>query len=189
MPKIYSAAQAIMALGGHPDHRINYEKYSREFIGIEVTMRFLFADRKNLLGLEIGSNYGLYLHYLKYMQGINGISGIDIDPFAVKYGQSLGLPVCEGDARQLTASAGSLDVVITQHFLDPDYLSFPVWVVQEGVHRVLKPGAYHISDSEVNTWNPLDHGIARNLFSHHGFAEDVKVEMRELRNICIFQRI
>ncbi|OGC05670.1 hypothetical protein A2526_05340 [candidate division WOR-1 bacterium RIFOXYD2_FULL_36_8] len=148
----------------------NYEFSSVAiFRPIDITIRIVFGDRKDILGAQLGSNYGPYLFFLQRVREIQGIVGIDIDPIAISYANELGIKVLQHDAKQLPFEDSSLDLIFTNHFLDFMYCSIidsanglnprlgcPIFLksVFKEVYRVLKPGGIHIMQNEFPTHYP-----------------------------------
>jgi hypothetical protein len=187
LPEIERAPERIISLGGDPSRRIDYMKSPIAFVAIEVAMRFLFGNGKSLLGLQLASNYGPYLHYLR-SRGIHGITGIDTNPAAIRYGMEIGSNTKHGNALKLERPAQLYDVIITEHFIDLDYLICPTRVVRDQIAGVLKPNGFHLSDHEVSSWHPNE--IYFNGFSPpQGFSAEVVTEYSELGSVFAFQRL
>jgi SAM-dependent methyltransferase len=121
-------------------------KGSIDYASIETARWLLFGDQKNIQGVQLGCNFGPYLHYLKVACGIEGLVGIDQNPAAVEYARSIGAPVELGDIRDLSRFPDqSQELVVTHNLLDPLYLGFAIDPTLEEIDRILAPGGYHLS--------------------------------------------
>lgn len=139
----------------------NYD-FSFQSLGpIEMARRLVFQDSKPT-GAQLASNYGLYPLFLKEQVGLTKFYGIDSDPHAVAFAREIGAPVKEADARAIPFPDGSLDLIISSHFLDYSYISlidrlnhlcgkytedFQTTVSRE-IIRALKPGGWFLTQTE-----------------------------------------
>ena len=161
-PGTISANKYTELLLADPD---NYELlHASMFRPIHITMQIAFGDQKDLVGAQLGSSYGAYLLFLQEEMGMKGMVGIDVDPIAGKYAEKIGVRVLQHDARALPFENASLDVVFSNHFLDPLYCgiidaanglsagsncpSFFRDVLKE-IYRVLKPSGIYIMQNEL----------------------------------------
>lgn len=186
LPEITDAPVKIIGMGGNPSSRQEYKKDTSSYIGIEVTMRFLFLQRERISLLQLASNYGPYLHYLRYYDGMENVLGIDLAGLAVSYGKSIGSPVEWGDARQITLPSASWDAVITHDFLNTKDFKYPISLVRQDIHRLLKPNGWHISYGEHMTWTHTER--SRPFFSAQQFSDGAKLDFPELKPVMVFQK-
>jgi len=139
----------------------NYDFSFQSFGPIEMARRLVFQDQKPI-GIQLASNWGFYPLFLKGALGLTGFFGLDSDPYAVTYAQKIGAPVKEADARALPFPDGSLDLIVSSHFLDHSYISlidrlnhlrekytedFQTTVKRE-IIRALKPGGWFLTQTE-----------------------------------------
>ena len=125
----------------------------------DIHAALLCFTRKPLEGkrvLEIGPNYGPYMHYLQNKHGMV-TSGIDRNNAVIQYAvREGGLNFVNGDASELPFEDGSFDIVVSNSFLDLTYLAgvyqktaiFFMENVALQVLRVLKNGGYYFSQNE-----------------------------------------
>ena len=141
---------------------VSYDLSFQSFSPIEMARRLIFQDQKPV-GVQLASNWGFYPLFLKEALGLTGFFGLDSDPYAVAYAQKIGAPVIQADARALPFPDGTLDLVVSSHFLDFSYIKlidqlnylngkytedFQTTVRREIV-RVLKPGGWFLTQTEV----------------------------------------
>ncbi|MFA6170373.1 MAG: class I SAM-dependent methyltransferase [Candidatus Margulisiibacteriota bacterium] len=156
--KQLSQAQIMMQLATPANSDFSFQSFGP----IEMARRLIFLGQKPV-GIQLASNWGLYPLFLKEAIGLTGFSGIDCDPHAVAFAREIGAPVKEADARALPFPDGSLDLIISSHFLDHSYISlidrlnhlsghytedFQTTVRRE-IIRVLKPGGWFLTQTEV----------------------------------------
>jgi len=142
---------------------MNYQIYHQTFIPIEMARRIVFPDIKPA-GIQLASNWGVYPLFLKEQMGLTDFYGIDVDKAAIAYAEKIGAPVIEADARSLPFPAERFDLVFSSHFLDCSYFGFINSVkglswgeefinfrldVMREVYRVLRPGGWFITQTEV----------------------------------------
>lgn len=149
------------------DHLLPYLKASDYFMplsiyaGIHTAISFEYGFRglkgKNIL--EIGANWGPYMHYLRHEHGANTY-GVDTNQIAVEYARNGGLNFIPGDVSKMDFFQDNVfDIVVSRNFFDlayrylflnEDATSCMEKIIKE-VHRVMKPRGY--------------------FFSHEGYAE------------------
>jgi SAM-dependent methyltransferase len=171
----------------------NYLREPGDYFPIELTLRLLRKNKRNLNGLQLAANFGPYLLYLREQRGFTNFLGLDIDQHAVAYAREIGSPVIEGNAAKLPFAGKSLDLVISDHFLSLDYdplgdsASQPlpdfIGSVAGEVYRVLKPGGSFISlDEDV-------HLIPSSPFSPpQEYSAAAIAEFSGLKDLRVFQK-
>jgi SAM-dependent methyltransferase len=141
------------------------------FAGIHsaISMNYGFKELEGKNVLEIGANWGPYMHYLRHQYGANTY-GVDRNEIAVEYARQGGLNFIPGNASKMDFfQSNAFDMVISRHFLDYAYISqfffkktTPLMEnILTEVHRVLKPEGFFFSHEEdIENLSP-----AYNLFS------------------------
>jgi SAM-dependent methyltransferase len=175
----------------------NYLRHHWEYLDIEVPIRLLFGEDRGMRGLQLGSNFGPYLHYLKEKRNCPNFLGVDIDPVAVGYARSIGVPVVKASVTELPFAPGSFDLVFSQNLLVHDYERClePVRprdrsrVAALGeIFLVLRPGGRYISSLE--DWS--DQQIGGSGFRPHpAFQGDWfdEAEAPELKDLQVFEKV
>jgi len=113
-------------------------------------LKILFPGRTIINGLELGCNYGPYLHFLENKRGITGIRGAEIDELAVEYAQRNGVPVDKMNAANLPLESNSQEVVLSNNFLCPTHFQGHrgeeiMDSIAREIMRVLRPGGIYVS--------------------------------------------
>jgi len=175
----------------------NYLRHHWQYLDIEVAIRILYGEGRGMRGLQLGSNYGPYLHYLKEKRNCPNFLGVDIDPVAINYARSIGVPVLKASVTELPFAPGSFDLVFSQNLLVHDYelCLEPVRprdrsrVAALGeIFMVLRPGGIYLSSME--NWS--DQQIDRSGFRPHpAFQGDWfdKDKAPELSDLQVFEKV
>jgi SAM-dependent methyltransferase len=182
----------IIKLGFRPS---NYQQIPSYYLGIETMLHLLEISKKSKAMLQLASNYGPFLFYLKRMSEFNKIYGIDVDRFAVQYGNQIGNKVLLASAHCLPIADSTFDIVFSQNFIDFEYFRFSnvklattmaesVSRIMNEIYRVLRSGGVFISSLEIfadiddpKYWGPFD--------KRQVFAEQ---KSTPLSKICLFEK-
>lgn len=148
----------------------NYLKQPLEYLGVDVVVRLLFGDSRQVRGLQLASNYGPYLHYLQTSQPGQKMLGIDIDPLAVQYAHAIGVNVFRANATKLPFVENAFDLAFSHNFLIFNYKEWLEHIRPEGqntepfsarilseVYRILKPGGIFVSSQEYLEDDQVSH--------------------------------
>jgi|GEM_PF-2313994 len=178
----------------------NYLKQPLEYLGVEVVVRLLFGDGRQVRGLQLASNFGPYLHYLQTSQPGLKMLGIDIDLLAVQYAHSIGVNVFRANATKLPFVQNGFDLIFSHNFLIFNYKECLDQIRPEGqstepfsakvlseVSRVLKPGGIFISSQEFLSDDQVSQG---NLKPHPDFQGSWfdRRETPELKDLQVFKK-
>ncbi|MBU1026471.1 MAG: class I SAM-dependent methyltransferase [Candidatus Margulisbacteria bacterium] len=163
-PTVPNGADAVKAASNYlkeidPD---DLTRQPSEYAPIDTVLTLFHETIEGLRILQLGCNYGPYLHYLKHEKGGN-VSGIDVSRAAVLYAQEHGLDVREAYTSASPFEGSEFDVVISKNLLNLQYLSHilgyrrasnEILATLKEVYFVLKSGGIFISMLEDTELHP-----------------------------------
>lgn len=174
----------------------NYLRNHWEYLDIEVAIRLLYGGDRGLRGLQLGSNYGPYLHYLKEKRNCPNFWGVDVDRVAVEYARSIGITVVKAGVTGLPFEPGSFDVVFSQNLLVEDYerclepgqpMARSRAAALREVSLILRTGGMYLSSLEG--WSDLQ--VGRSGFRPHPAFQGEwfdKTQAPELNDLQVFEK-
>lgn len=133
-----------------------------------ISFEYGFKGLKGKTILEIGANWGPYMHYLRH-EHVANTYGVDTNKTAIEYAKNGGLDFFCVDANRMDLFRNNMfDLVISRNFFDLAYrylfsneeaTSCMEKILKE-IHRVLRPGGNFFSHDDYAE-TPLPTGIFR----------------------------
>ena len=160
-------------------------------VGLLTSLYLLKANLRDLPILQLASGFAPFLEFLKTEEGVLAL-GIDIDEVALRYAEKANLHMAKACATSLPIASNTLSVVISNHFLDPQYLSnhitrkSPIPNILAEIHRVLTPGGIFISNLEYVDTYYYSRGFP--FGTADIFNEEVVTQQPFLKTIAIYSK-